>query len=120
LFAVRQPQRRLVAAASVVEGDEPTWKLAARLDPLQSVWDVLAKEEPRAERAGLIAAHEQIDVADVIGLDNDDGGRGTRVEPLQNSAAFSGGASGSRTSVSPRDSTQVDATIGSQPCPGFQ
>jgi len=78
-----EPQRRLVAAASVVEGDEPSRKLAAGLDELQvSLGDVLAKKEARAEPAGTIAAHEQIDVANVIRLENDDGGRRARVEPL--------------------------------------
>jgi hypothetical protein len=78
-----QPQRRFIAAASIVEGDKPSRKLAAGLDPLQiGFGDVLAKEETRAERAGIIAAHEQIDVANVIGLENDDGGRGASVEAL--------------------------------------
>ena len=36
----------------------------------------------RAERPGTIAAGEQIDVANVIGLENDDGGRGASVEVL--------------------------------------
>src|SRR5437899_12714929 len=46
-----QPQRRLVSAASVVEGHEPAGKLTAGLDKLQiGLGDVLAKEEARAER----------------------------------------------------------------------
>src|SRR6267143_3730031 len=78
-----QPQRRLVAAASVVESNEPSRKLAAGFDPLQvSLGDILAKEEARTERAGIVAAHEQIDVANVIGLENDDGGWRARVEAL--------------------------------------
>jgi len=78
-----EPQRRLVAATSIVEGEESSRKLAARLDELQvSLGNVLAKEEARAERAGIIAACEEINVANVIGLENDDGSRRARVEPL--------------------------------------
>jgi hypothetical protein len=68
-----QPKRRLVAAPSVVECDDPSRKLAAGLDELQvSLGDVLAKEEARAKRAGFIAADEQIDVPNVIRLENSD------------------------------------------------
>jgi len=78
-----EPQRRLVAATPVVKGDEASRKLAAGLDELQvGLGDVLAKEETRAKRAGIIAAREEINVANVIGLENDDGRRRTRVEPL--------------------------------------
>src|SRR5260370_21209653 len=78
-----QPQRRFIAAASIVEGDKPSRKLAAGLDPLQiGFGDVLAKEETRAEGVGIITAHEQIDVANVIALENDDGSRGTSGEAL--------------------------------------
>src|SRR5262249_43826785 len=45
------------------------------------------------------------------------GGRASRRFQTLSSA---GGASASRTSVSPPDSTQVQATRGSQPCPAFQ
>jgi len=78
-----QPQRRLIAATPVVKGDEATRKLAAGLDELQvGLGDVFAKEETRAERGGMIAPREQIEVANMIGLENDDGRRRTRVEPL--------------------------------------
>ena len=56
-----EPQRRLVAATPVVKGDEASRKLAAGLDELQvGLGDVLAKEETRAKRAGIIAAREEI------------------------------------------------------------
>ena len=80
-----QPQRRLVAAASVVEGDDPTRKLAAGLDELQlGLGNVFEKEEARAGRAGTIAAHEQIYVPNVIRLENDGGGGWAPVEAFPN------------------------------------
>ena|SRR5438552_12657563 len=78
-----QPQRRLIAATPVVKGDEATRKLAAGLDELQvGLGDVFAKEETRAERGGMIAPREQIEVANMIGLENDDGGWRVCVEAL--------------------------------------
>src|SRR5439155_21434506 len=78
-----QPQRRFIAAASVVKGEEGSRKLAGRFDELQvGLEDILAKEEARAERGGMIAPREQVDVANVIGLENDHGGWRARVEPL--------------------------------------
>ncbi|PYT39602.1 MAG: hypothetical protein DMG45_19385 [Acidobacteria bacterium] len=75
-----QPQRRLVAAAAVVEGDEPSRKVAAGLDKLQvGLGNVLAKEEARAKRAGIIAADEEIDVTNVIGFENRRGASRTRL-----------------------------------------
>src|SRR5437016_12420245 len=66
-----QPQWGFVAAASVVEGDDPSRKLAAWLDPLQlGVGDVVAKKEARAERASTVASYEQIDVPNVIRVEN--------------------------------------------------
>src|SRR5438067_6775819 len=77
------PERRLVATASVVEGDEAAGKLAAGLDRFEvGLRDIVAPEEARAERARAVAAYEQIDVADVIRLENDSGCRRARVEPL--------------------------------------
>src|SRR5207249_4616541 len=78
-----QPQWGFVAAASVVEGDDPSRKLAAWLDPLQlGVGDVVAKKEARAERASTVAAYEQIDVPNVIRLENDNRSRRMRFEPF--------------------------------------
>src|SRR5438132_2639724 len=78
-----QPQRRFIAAASVIKREETSGKLAAGLDELEfGLGDILAKEETRAEREGIIAAREEIDVANVIGLENDDGSWWARVEPL--------------------------------------
>src|SRR5256885_6927957 len=80
---LRQPQWRFVAAASVVEGDDPSRKLASWHDPLQlGVGDVVAKKESRAERASTVAAYEQIDVPHVIRLQNDNRSRRMRFEPF--------------------------------------
>jgi hypothetical protein len=74
----------------------PNWFFYARgfaagLDPLQlGFGDVVAEEEARAERTGTIAAHEQIDVPNVIGLEKDDRGRRVRVEPLPQLGRASG------------------------------
>src|SRR6266481_4422390 len=52
---LRQPHRSFVAAAPIVEGDEPTRKLAAWLDELQvSLGNVLTEKEARAEAAGTV------------------------------------------------------------------
>ena len=78
-----EPQRRLIAAPSVVESEEPAGELAPGLDELQvSLGDVLAKKEARAKRSGFIAADEQIDVPNMIWFENDDGGRRVNVESL--------------------------------------
>ena len=88
-----QPQRRLVAAASVIKREESSGKLAAGLDELEfGLGDILAKEEARAERARLIAEREEIDIANVIGLENDDGSRRASVEPLPKLGCAFGGS----------------------------
>ena len=54
-----QPERRLVAAPSVVEGDETSWKPAAGVDGLQlGFGDVVTVEAVRTEDAGAVAADE--------------------------------------------------------------
>src|SRR5215472_1980031 len=86
-----QPKRRLVAASSVVERDEASRKLAARLDELQlGLGNVPAKEEARAETAGVVAAHQLVDVAHVIRLEHDGCGRRTLVEALRHLDGISG------------------------------
>src|SRR5260370_6390171 len=88
---VGQPNRGLVAAGSVVESNQPPWKLVARLDDLKfGLGDVLAKEEARAEPASAIAEHEKIDVCYVIRLKDEDSGGGARVEPLPDSGSAIG------------------------------
>jgi hypothetical protein len=78
-----KPEGSLVAPPSVVQGDEPARKLASRFDPLQfRLGDVVAPEEVWAERARAVAAHEHVDVADVIRLENDDRRRRPRIETL--------------------------------------
>src|SRR6516225_1479465 len=71
-----QPERRLVAAQSVVEGDDASRKLTAGIDRLQPcLEDVLAKEHPRAEGPGTIAANKHIYIPNVIRLETCDRGR---------------------------------------------
>ena len=85
----------LVAAPSVVEGDDSSRKLAAGLDRLElGLGDVVAKEEPRAKRADTVATREQIDVSNVIRLENNERGRRTRVEPLPHLGRVSGRSKG--------------------------
>src|SRR6516165_34276 len=61
-----QPQRRLVAAPTIVKCNDASRKLAARLDELQlGVGHVPAKEQARPESASVVAAHEQVDIANV-------------------------------------------------------
>ncbi|MEJ7568110.1 MAG: hypothetical protein WKF41_07580 [Gaiellaceae bacterium] len=77
-----QPDRRLVATAAVVEGDGAARQLGSRLDPLElRLRDVLPPEEVRPVGARAVAPDEQVDVADVIRLQNDDGRRRRLVEP---------------------------------------
>src|SRR6266545_2972886 len=60
---LRQPERRLVAAPSVVEGDEAARKLGAGLDPFElGLRNVGAPEEIGAERANAVAADEVVDI----------------------------------------------------------
>src|SRR6516164_10815986 len=67
-----QPQRRLVAAPTIVKCNDASRKLAARLDELQlSVGHVPAKGQARPESASVVAANEQVDIANVIRLEND-------------------------------------------------
>jgi len=78
-----QPERRLGATAAVVQGDEATRKLAAQLDRFElGVRDVVSPEQERTERAGAVAAREQVDIPDVIRLEDNEETRWTRVEPV--------------------------------------
>src|SRR5205823_7335814 len=80
---LRQPERRLAALASVVQGDEPSRKLAARLDPPQvRLGDVPTEVEPWPEGGDSIAPREHVDVSYMIRLENDGRCRRMRVEPL--------------------------------------
>ena len=77
---LRQPERRLVAAPAVVEGDESAGELAVGLDGVQlALRDIRSPEKPRAECARAVAADEKIDVAHVIGLEHDDEGGRARI-----------------------------------------
>jgi hypothetical protein len=80
---LRHPDRRLVPAAPVVEGDEPARQLRAGQDGLElRLRDVVAEEEIRAERACAVAPSEEVDVAHVIGLEHDNDRRRSCLEPL--------------------------------------
>jgi hypothetical protein len=78
-----QPKWGLIAAATVIECNESSRKLAPGIDPLQlSFGDVVAKKEPGAKRTRLIAAHKQINVPNVIRFENNDCRWRTRIEAL--------------------------------------
>ena len=95
---LREPERRLVAAAAVVERDQASRQLRARLDRLElGLRDVLAPEQVRPEGAGAVAADEEVDVADVVRLQDDDERRRRASSRSQTSVALGGGASGSIT-----------------------
>jgi hypothetical protein len=80
---LREPQRRLVAAAAVIQGHESTRELAPRFDGLEfRLGDVVAPEEPGSEGAGAVAPHEDVEVPDVVGLQRDDLRRRASVEPF--------------------------------------
>ena len=80
---LRQPERRLAALASVVQGDEPSRKLAARLDPPQvRLGDVPTEVEPWPEGGDSIAPYEYVDVSYMIRFQDDSRCRRMRVEPL--------------------------------------
>ena len=78
-----EPQRRFVPAAPVVERDEAAGQLASGLDRLElGFGDVVAPEEARAERPGVVALDDAVDVANVVGLQHDGNRGGTGVEPV--------------------------------------
>ena len=80
---VRQPQRRFIATASVVKGDEPSGKLAAGIDPLEFCHgDIVAEEQAWTESADMVAAREYINVTYMIRLEYNQPGRRIAVEPL--------------------------------------
>ena len=68
-----QVERRLHHPAAVVEREQPAGQLVAGAHRLElDLRDVAAPEQRRAERAGAVPAHEQVDVADVVGLEDHD------------------------------------------------
>src|SRR5581483_3312441 len=68
--------------AAVVEGDEAAREYRPRLDRLQlGLRRLAAEEEVRPEGAGAVAAAEEVDVPDVVGLEHGDERRRPRVEP---------------------------------------
>src|SRR5262249_29800225 len=68
---LRQPQRGLVTAPSIMKSDQASRKDAAGLDRRKpGVGNVVAPVQARAESAAMIAAHEQIDLSHVIRLEN--------------------------------------------------
>src|SRR5262245_10935138 len=92
---LRQPERCFTTAASVVESNEPSRKLAAMIDPLQFRFrDVVAEKEPRAKCAAVVTACEQIYVPNVIRLENNDCVWRTRVQALPNHIRAGGRSQG--------------------------
>src|SRR6185312_3420463 len=77
-----RPERRLVAPAAVVEGHQPAGQLAAGLDRLDlGLGNVVRPEERRPVRVRPEAAHEEVDVAHVVGLQDRGHARRPSVQP---------------------------------------
>ena len=115
---VARPASRCGRARRRGRGAHPAAREPARTPRARSR-DVVAPEPVGAEGARAAALDEEVDVADVVGLEDHDRRRRARVEPLPTSVASAGGASGSRTTTSPLLSTQVDVTL-LRPCePGL-
>src|SRR4051794_35031769 len=69
---LRQPERGLVAAAAVVERLEPAGERGSGVDPLElRLGHVSRPEEPRSEGPAAVPADERVDVANVVGLEDD-------------------------------------------------
>ena len=110
-----KPERSFIAAAAVVKRDDPAWEPAFRLDRLElALGNVSAPERLGPERPCSITADEEIDVANMVGFRTTATVGGRLSNRSQISAASSGGAIGSRTAISPPDSTHVEQTNGSQ------
>jgi len=78
-----QPERRLVPPAPVVERAQAARQLGSRVDALEvGARNVVPPEEVRPERPRAVALDEEVDVADVVGLENHDERRRVRVEAL--------------------------------------
>jgi hypothetical protein len=68
---------------------QPAWEFRAGLDQLElGFGHVGAEEEVRAEGASPVAVHEQVDVADVVGLEDDGQRRWPRIESLPDLAGI--------------------------------
>src|SRR5205807_1727028 len=86
-----EPERRLVAPASVIERLETAGQYRARFDRLEVGFrDVGAPEEVRPERTGAVPADEEVDVPNVIRLEDDGKRRRARVQPLPDLARLRG------------------------------
>jgi len=74
---------------AVVKGDEAAGQFAAGLDRLElGLGDVASPEEPGAESARAVPLDEEVDIAYVIRLEDDDQRRRARIEPLPDIGRF--------------------------------
>ena len=118
---LREPQRRLVAAAAVVERDEAARQLAPRLDRLElGLRDVLPVEDVRPEGARAVASTKRSTSRTWSGLSTTTSVGGCASSRSQTSVASSGGASGSSSATSPPDDARrgdkrVPAGLASSP-----
>ena len=116
---LRQPERRLVAAAAVVERDEAARKLAPRLDRLElGLRDVVREEELGPNARALVARAKRSTSRTWSGLSTTTRSAGARPAAPRSRRRPRAGASGSSTATSPPDSTHVEATSGSQSASG--
>jgi hypothetical protein len=78
-----KPHRRLETSPPIVKGDQAAWELAVCDDGFEfGLWEIVWKEEHRAERTSLVAAHEQVDVTDMVRHQNHSRSRRVLVEPF--------------------------------------
>ncbi|WP_157592669.1 hypothetical protein [Solirubrobacter soli] len=110
-----QVDRRLHHPAAVVERLQSARELVAGADLLElGLRDVVAPEQHGPERADAVPAHEQVDVADVVGLETI-AVSGAKASMRSHTArADGGGASGSSRIRRPPEATATLVTCGSQ------
>ena len=114
-------ERRLHSFAAVVEGHQPARQDVVGPKALQlGAGKIVGPEQKRAEGADSVPAHEQLDVAEVIGLEYGKDRRPQGLIRLQTATALGGGASGSSRRLTPSDSAAKEATSGRQSSPFFQ
>src|ERR1700742_5033389 len=80
-----QPQRGFGLPTPVVQGDDPSRKLAAGLNRFQlALWNIVTKEESWTECSDIVVPHEQINVPNVIRFENNRYGWWMFREPVPN------------------------------------
>src|SRR5690348_7622928 len=69
---LRKPERGLAAIASVVEREKASGQLAPWIDPLElRLGNVPAEEQAWTKSGDVVTLHEDVDVAHVVGFEND-------------------------------------------------